>query len=221
MQTAERQIREKIARKEFILDQAESIIFARGFKNTTTEEIARQAGYTKRSLYFYFKDREEIFYSIVYRGQKILISYLLQASEEFSENRSRSIFLFANAFYNFSIEYPEYFSLIMTYEANRHIYTTGKIDTSVNDEPSAKGLCQNLSIDCGNLLEKALEYEIRNNTIKTDLEAKQLMMLLWGSTFGVMQILLMRKDKFEETYSLSPQSFFATYLAGLEKAYYT
>lgn len=38
------------------------------------------------------------------------------------------------------------------------------------------------------------------------------MLLLWGQVFGVMQIILMRQARFQETYKISYEDLFASFL---------
>ncbi|CUS81006.1 transcriptional regulator, TetR family [Candidatus Kryptonium thompsonii] len=48
-------------------------IFARfGFKKTTVEEIAKAARKTKSSLYYYFKNKEEIFQAVIEQEAEVL-----------------------------------------------------------------------------------------------------------------------------------------------------
>ena len=59
-------------RREMILDEAQRIAFERGFDSLTIGDLASAADYTKRAVYFYFKDKDEIFFALVARGQKLL-----------------------------------------------------------------------------------------------------------------------------------------------------
>ena len=52
-------------RKKLILDAAKIIFFEKGFENSTMEDIAHEAGYSKGSLYSYFCSKNEICFSIV------------------------------------------------------------------------------------------------------------------------------------------------------------
>lgn len=52
-------------RKKLILDAAKIIFFEKGFENSTMEDIAHEAGYSKGSLYSYFNSKNEICFCIV------------------------------------------------------------------------------------------------------------------------------------------------------------
>lgn len=52
-------------RKEQLLDSARILFVKKGYRMTTTEEIARNAGLTKGALYFHFKKKEDILFELI------------------------------------------------------------------------------------------------------------------------------------------------------------
>jgi len=216
MDTEERKRLDRGRRAEFILDKAEALVFERGFQATTMDDIAGASGYTKRSVYLYYRDRDEVFFALTLRGQRLLSAALGEASNGAGEasGRSSTIRAFGTAFYRFSIAHPGYFDLIMAYEAKRHSYARGRMP---EDTPAAA--CQNISVEYGELLAGALAKDIAAGRIRSGMDARQTMMLLWGQTFGVMQILLMRREGFADVYGIAPDAFFERFLDQLERAY--
>ncbi len=63
--TEARKQQEIAYRKNLILDAARTIFFNKGFENSTMEDIAHKAGYSKGSLYSYFDSKNEICFTIV------------------------------------------------------------------------------------------------------------------------------------------------------------
>ncbi len=63
-----REEREHEYRKGLILDAARELIFAHGFDEASMEDIAKAAGYTRRTLYSYFQSREEIGLAVFLEG---------------------------------------------------------------------------------------------------------------------------------------------------------
>ena len=53
MGTLERKEREKLARKIEIVNAAERVFFEKGFENSTMDDIAKEAEFTKKTLYSY------------------------------------------------------------------------------------------------------------------------------------------------------------------------
>jgi len=223
MDTEERKRLDRDRRADFILDKAEGLVFERGFQSTTIYDLAKASGYTKRSVYLYFKDRDEIFFALTLRGQRLLHAALGAAAREAgagsdaasrAAGRASTIRAFGRAFYRFSLAYPGYFDLIMAYESKRHSYALGHID-----EATPASACQNISVEYGELLAGALERDMSAGLIRSRMDARQTMMLLWGQVFGVMQILLMRRDGVKEVYGITPTAFFDDFLDQLELSY--
>lgn len=208
--------RKKAARRrrsESILDAAESLVFEKGFSAVTMDDVAKAAGYAKRSVYLYFADRDELFFALVKRGQSLLLETLKAAAERAS-GPDGAIRSFGEAYYRFSIDRSGYFALLMDYESDRHEYGKGRVA-----EETAHDACQNLSVEYGTLLADAIASDIASGRLGSDLDAFATMMLLWGQMFGVMKILLMRLERFEEVYGVGRDEFFQSFIARLEAAY--
>jgi AcrR family transcriptional regulator len=60
-----RKEQEQEARKQFIIDAAVKIFSKDGFEPASMNEIAKEAGYTKKTLYQYFEDKADIFLSVL------------------------------------------------------------------------------------------------------------------------------------------------------------
>ena len=58
---------EKAQRREKLLDAAIEIFFQKGFHATRLEDIAKQAGLSKGTLYLYFENKEAIFLALIER----------------------------------------------------------------------------------------------------------------------------------------------------------
>ena len=68
--------------KSDIIDAAERLIFSKGYSNSTMDEVAREAGFTKKTLYSYFNSKDEIYEKITERGYLILNNLFLEALEK-------------------------------------------------------------------------------------------------------------------------------------------
>ncbi|PIP13075.1 MAG: hypothetical protein COT45_02315 [bacterium (Candidatus Stahlbacteria) CG08_land_8_20_14_0_20_40_26] len=76
-----RKSREREERKNTILKAAMRVFSTKGFVTTTMNDIAREAGFSKSALYFYFGSKEEIFIEII---KKIITDF-----KEFIEKLGR------------------------------------------------------------------------------------------------------------------------------------
>jgi len=68
-------------RKNQILDAATIVFSEKGYNRANTDEIARKAGLGKGTLYRYFKDKKDIFFSVVDRGLDRLKGNMLKEVE--------------------------------------------------------------------------------------------------------------------------------------------
>lgn len=77
------------AKINVILDAARKVFAARDFHETRLEDIADAAGFSKASLYNYYKDKEEIFLGLAVREMKHLLIEMqksLDPSRSIEEN---------------------------------------------------------------------------------------------------------------------------------------
>ena len=61
MQNLSRRDREKMVREAEIVQAAEEIFRQNGYENTSMDDIAKKAQFTKRTLYQYFPSKEHLF----------------------------------------------------------------------------------------------------------------------------------------------------------------
>ena len=195
----ERREREKGLKKEMILDTAEKLIFSKGLENINFNDIADASGYTRRSIYLYFKDRDDVFFHIVFRGQKLLLKYLAAAEEAHLE-QGNMVDPFCGVIFNYAEEHPEYFELILLYELRKHDYSIKYSDTD-----NIKAYCQNTSVDYGEIVTRAVGRDLDAGRLKSVLSAEQLMLVFWGQIFGFMQIIIQRSEDFGSVYGIERQ----------------
>lgn len=67
------------AHRENIASAAERLFYQKGIVATTMDDIAREAGYSKATLYVYFKNKEEIVGALVLKSMKLLYECLCAA----------------------------------------------------------------------------------------------------------------------------------------------
>lgn len=56
-----------------IIDAAEEVFFRQGYAEAKMEDVAKKAGMSKGSLYFYFSSKEDLYMAISYRALQMLI----------------------------------------------------------------------------------------------------------------------------------------------------
>ena len=85
---------------------------AKGIKTTTMDEIAKEAGYSKATLYVYFQNKEEIVGYLVLHSMVTLKEYLASALESRKNIHDKYLDI-CQAMVAYEEEYPFYFSMAL------------------------------------------------------------------------------------------------------------
>lgn len=214
MKKSERKQWEKEQKISRFIQIAQGIFFQKGYDTATIDEVAQRAGYNKRTLYHYFKDKEELFLAVVLDGLKLFNKKLQEAYDNPFEGHTK-LYSMGKAFFTFFLEYPHYFNLIMTYEARNCIYYPAQVSNGIG---FYKNECQKIADKNTELILKAIEYGILEGSINTTLTPRQLMVILWGQVFGITQIIMMRQTYFKEAFGIDHTELFERFLLHTEKS---
>lgn len=112
-------------RPEEILDAAMRVFCGRGFHKANLEEVAREAGISKGTIYLYFKNKEDLFIAMVKRvvlsPEDLSIELQKRMSNGKARSFSRSLHWLAQTVYRrfCTPEYRALFSMIVA-ETLRH-----------------------------------------------------------------------------------------------------
>lgn len=87
--TLTRREREKRARQQDIVKAALELFAAKGFRDTTLDEIAQKAEFGKGTLYNYFASKEDIFHAIIDKAIEDSITIARACAAEPGSTRSR------------------------------------------------------------------------------------------------------------------------------------
>ena len=214
MDGSDRKAWEKAQRKKRLIDIAEQVFFKKGFDGTTMPMIADAAGYNKRTIYLYFKDKEELFLAVVLRGLKRLYECLRTVNKA-TGSVGTGLRPLGAAFFDFAVTHPEYLDLMMIYEARNFIYYETEPTAGHKDYRSA---CQKVSTDIAQLVLDTIAGGIEKGIIHTPLTPRQMMLILWGQIWGVIQILRIREKRFDETFGIRRDQLFEHFIEMTEKA---
>ncbi len=107
MSIADWKEQEKEQRRIYITNAAEKLFFSRGYDNVTMDDIAKEVGLTKKSLYLYFKNKESLYFAVVLRGTRIL-NALVNEYVKRSRTGFESLWEIQHAYYSFARKYPDY-----------------------------------------------------------------------------------------------------------------
>lgn len=197
----ERRRQEKEIRRNDIINAAERIIFAKGYEDASMDEVAKEAEFSKRTVYLYFNSKEQIYFEIMIRGYRLLIEMI---EKGFTENPPKnavkeleSIFF---TFFSFSEEYPEYFKAIMEYE-------TKDADRQNGVEDHSKAECYRLGEQIFAYLSNAVQKGVAEGSLRSGLASKSAALTLWACTVGVFNTEKKKGEYLKDYHQLDPKAF--------------
>ncbi|QAT49314.1 TetR/AcrR family transcriptional regulator [Caproiciproducens sp. NJN-50] len=178
MGSEERKRLEKKIKKKDIIDAAEKVFFSKGYENASMDEVAKEAEYSKRTVYIYFNSKEQIYFEIMIRGYRLLIEMMKKTLQEKAPQDAveelRLIFL---TFFQFSVEHKDYFKAIMEYE-------TKEPDEEAGIENEAKDECYRLGEQIFGILVHALQRGVTEGSLRVGLGIEKTALILWACTVG-------------------------------------
>ena len=159
MSTAERKEREKLRRRNEIVDAAEKLLFSKGFEKVTMDDIAKETELARGTLYLYFKNRDDIIAAIGVRGIKIL-NRLYRESVGKGKTGIEKIRHALYASYEYGSKYPGYYSTLNYMVANGF---------EKKDFPDKAELIS-IHGDNNRMILSAFDEGIRDGSLKSDLD---------------------------------------------------
>jgi len=179
MGISERKQKEKELRRKMILKAAEKVFFSRKGETATMDDVAEKAELSKGTLYLYFRNKEDILYALAEKGVSLLS---VQLRNSFSDNHSGidQLSLIADEFIEFSKKQSNFFHLILRFE-NKTIKFKHEIRDNLLIEPALE------------VLYEVLKKGQKDNTIREDIEVRDLVAIIWSQMLGVLQTLTTKK----------------------------
>lgn len=186
-----RRERERQARQEEIVRAAEKLFSEKGFESTSVDEIARAAEFTKRTVYQYFINKEDLFYAVILKGMRQLIAYLHAAAESkgtgFEKTRRMK-----EAAYRCMRDFPDVFRL-MNYI--RHM------PPSEAKSPSQIEIAR-LNGEMFSEFRKVLTEGMRDGSIRSDFDTEKEMFALFFVITGAVNRLFEVGGRYAALFSL-------------------
>ena len=185
--TARRE-REKLQRRNTILEAARHLFFEKGYR-TTMDEIAERAELSKGTLYLYFKSKDELYVSVIVEGYRILEKRIREAlpKAEGPEEKVKAVYF---AFVDHCLENREYFR------------TTQYFLTEDARENTSKELIEAINIDSMRLLEygiKAMQEGIEEGVFRDDLNPVAASLVAWRNATGILDLAVLGDEAYAAT----------------------
>jgi len=110
MSIQERKEQEKSEMRGLILKTAMNLFLEKGFENITIRNIAEKIEYSPATIYLYFKNKDEILYTLRREGFEKLFEH--QVSSLKLNDPLKRLHKHGEAYIQFALENPEYYDLM-------------------------------------------------------------------------------------------------------------
>nr|UWI50721.1 TetR/AcrR family transcriptional regulator [Clostridioides difficile] len=187
----------KNVHRENIASAAQVLFMQKGIEATSMDDIAKKAGYSKATLYVYFKNKEEIVGVLVLESMKKLHTYITSALEEQKNTKTRYDFI-CNALLKYQEEFPFYFKIALD-EIN--------IDFENTDYLPEEKETFYVGEEINEKIKQLLEAGILSGELREDIEIMPTIFSLWGMLSGIIQTAANKEAYIKQEVKLSKQEF--------------
>ena len=167
---------EAIVHQERIAKGAMTVFANKGIANTTMDDIAKEAGYGKATLYVYFKNKEDIVSFLSLYSMRILRDSLKEAVEQ--SGTTKDIFLeICNSIEKFYEEYPDFFRRTIKY-----------IEINTTDDGSWLSQTYQVGEEINQIIYEFLEKGVqKGDLVQTD-NYMETILNMWGMVSGIVEL---------------------------------
>jgi AcrR family transcriptional regulator len=176
---------------------ADRLFMEKGIEKTTMDDIAKEAEYSKATLYVYFKSKDEIFHYITLKGMQLLHDKFTKVLQ-MDDGAIDQYMSICEVLGEFCEKYPLYFKSMlepiasdaesrMQSETLEAIYQTGEM----------------LNGDIERLIQKGVEEEV----FKKDLPCLTTGMVFWASISGIVSLAGNKQGYISQSMGMSREDF--------------
>lgn len=186
-------------KEQNIIKAAETIFEKVGFSNAKMEDIAKEAGITKVTLYTYFQSKDNLQLAVTYKALSMLLVRYKETIQDF-KNRSglEGSMAMSNVFidvceenYLYSEALLSYFSMI---RSTSHGENKEKATDTVTESSYFKKL-QEIQNEPFKLIVREINRGRADGSIKTDVDPMLLTLAGWSSSIGYVKLISASGDK--------------------------
>lgn len=188
--------KERQAREGEIVSAAERVFLEKGYEAASMDEIAKQAKFTKRTVYQYFINKEDLYFAVAAKNFQQLLGYFDEALLE-GKTGYQKYRLCALAYYRFFRDSPNAMRLM-----NYGQFIQGQKETC----PHFQELMQ-LNRTMFEKFTAMLEEGKRDGSIRADLDARKGAYSAVYMTIGFFQLLSGKGMNLEKYHGLDLEEF--------------
>ena len=178
----ERKVRKRAEREDRILKAAQQLFLAKGFANTTIDDIASYADVSKGAVYLHYRTKDDIYFSIVAKALETMKEMFVEsaAKEKTGLEKFRAI---GYSFYEFTKRFPEYSKIFYDVNSPKPCHSL----------PS-EGACQSLNGEIGMVMVGSIQTGMEDGSIRPDVDPKAAAIIISSSLQGLLKNVLSDRE---------------------------
>lgn len=183
--------------RENIVSAASALFVEKGIAAASMDDIAKAAGYSKATLYVYFKNKEEIVGILVLNSMKKLYDYISCALAQHENTETRYRFI-CRSLVQYQEEFPFYFKMVLD-KINIDFESQGYL-------PEEKETYQ-IGEEINDKIKDFLLSGMEKGDLRSDLEIMPTIFNFWGMLSGIIQLAVNKEEYIKESMGLSKKQF--------------
>lgn len=152
--------REREQRQNDIIKAARKLFAEKDFDEVSMNEIAREVGLGKGTLYLYFKNKESLYFAVTSRGTRIWAETVKKEVKK-GKTGLEKLILYENANRGFSKKYPDYFRLLYSPTSIKKQFDMDKMNSSEEFQEERELFKEIMSIGIDSIQKGIDDGEIR------------------------------------------------------------
>jgi AcrR family transcriptional regulator len=178
-----------------ILSAAKALFHERGIAQTTVDDIAKRADYSKSTIYVYFTSKDDIYNHLLLEHMQILremITEALRKSPDFPDG----FFAICDAVAKFYEMNPSYFEGAL-----------GDIELPQNDTESVLVQIYNVGEEINKVIEEYIKKSVEEHSISLETTPLQASFTLWASISGIIALANKKEAYIRKAMGISKEQF--------------
>lgn len=187
----------KSVHREAIASAAQTLFMEKGIEAASMDDIAKAAGYSKATLYVYFKNKEEIIGVLVLESMKKLWACLSIALAQ-QETVKAKYDLICQGLVKYQEEFPFYFKMALD-----NINIDFENEACLPEDRETYDIGEKIN----EMIKEVLTVGIKKGEIRADIEVLPVVFTFWGMLSGFIQIAANKENYIAKAMNLSKQQF--------------
>lgn len=167
-----------------ILDAADKLFCKNGVEKTTMEQLAAEAGYSKPTLYGYFKDKDEVYFALVLEFMEKIVVKVDKAIDDKATFADTFTKICQDVF-RLATRYPLYFEGLIG---------TINVNIKADDTPQIYKDIYHLGEVLNEKLIAILQQGKDEGIINAALDNSAMLLFVWSSVAGIIRMINHKKD---------------------------